>query len=93
MRGSFNVSSINEVKYYMLLTNQATLRIWYFTYKHKNETFKLFRDWKTQVKNESKYKLKIVRIDNNTEFINDDFKILLRDSKVIIKFIVTYTLE
>ena len=91
LRGPFNVSSVNEVKYYMLLTNQATLRIWYFTYKHKNETFKLFRDWKTQVKNELEYKLKIVRIDNDTEFINDDFKILLKNLKVIIKLIVTYT--
>ena len=27
LRGLFNVLSINEVKYYMLLTNQATLRI------------------------------------------------------------------
>ena len=45
------------------------------------------------MKNELEYKLKIVRIDNNTEFINDDFKILLRDSEVTIKPIVTYTPE
>ena len=87
------MSSVNEVKYYMLLTNQATLRIWCFTYKHKDETFKLFRDWKTQVKNELECKLKIVRINNDTKFINDDFKTLLKDSEVIIKLIVVYTSE
>ena len=42
--GPFNVPSINRAKYYMLLTDQATLRTWCFTYKHKDETFKLFRD-------------------------------------------------
>ena len=45
------------------------------------------------MKNESKYKLKIVRIDNNTEFINDDFKILFKNLEVIMKSIVIYTLE
>ena len=45
------------------------------------------------MKNESEYKLKIVRINNNTEFINDDFKTLLKDSEVTIKLIVTYIPE
>ena len=45
------------------------------------------------MKNESEYKLKIVRIDNDTEFINDDFKALLKNSEVIMKFIVIYTSE
>ena len=47
--GPFNVPSINGATYYMLLTDQATLRTWCFTYKHKSETYKLFKEWKTEV--------------------------------------------
>ena len=68
--GPFNVPSINGAKYYMLLTDQITLRTWYYTYKHKDETFQLFKDWKTMVENELGYKVKIVRLDNGTKFIN-----------------------
>ena len=45
------------------------------------------------MKNELKYKLKIIRIHNNTEFINDDFKILFKNFEVTIKFIVIYILK
>ena len=45
------------------------------------------------MENESGCKLKIVRIDNGTEFINDEFKTLLKDSGVIMKPTVAYTPE
>ena len=64
--GPINVPSVNGAKIYMLLADQSTLRTWCFTYKHKDEAYKLFRDWKTQVENESGCKLKIIRIDNAT---------------------------
>ena len=45
------------------------------------------------MKNESDCRLKIVRIDNGIEFINDEFKTLLKDSGVILKFTVVYISE
>ena len=91
--GPFNVPSINGAKYYMLLTDQATLRTWCFTYKHKDETYNLFREWKIEVENQSGCKVKIVRLDNGTEFINDDFKELFKRSGIIMEPTVAYTPE
>ena len=45
------------------------------------------------MKNESGYKLKIVRINNDIKFINDDFKVLLKNSEVTMKLTVIYTPE
>ena len=43
-----------------------------------------------QVKNESNYRVKIVRLDNEIEFINDKFRKLFKNSEVILKFVVIY---
>ena len=91
--GPFNVPSINGAKYYMLLTDQATLRTWCYTYQHKDETYKLFRDWKTEVENQSGCKVKIVRLDNGTEFVNKDFKEHFKDSGIVWEPTVAYTPE
>ncbi len=77
------MQSINGAKYYILLTDQATSRTWCFTFKHKDETYKLFRDWKTEVETQSGCKVKIVRFDNGGEFINNDFKEHFKDSRII----------
>ena len=91
--GPFNVPSINGAKYYMLLTDQATLRTWCFTFKHKDEVFKLFKDWKTEVETQSGCKVKIVRFDNGGEFINQEFKEHFKDSGIVWEPTVAYTPE
>ena len=91
--GPFNVPSVDGAKFYMLLTDQATLRTWCFTYKSKDETTKLFREWKTQVENESGCKVKIVRFDNGREFINKELESILKDSGIMIEASVPYTPE
>ena len=91
--GPFNVPSINGARYYMLLTDQATLRTWCFTFKHKDEAYKLFRNWKTEVENQSGCKVKIVRFDNGGEFINDEFKEHFKDSGIVWEPTVPYTPE
>ena len=91
--GPLNVASINGAKFYMLLTDQATLRTWCYTYQQKGETFKLFSQWKTKVETQSGCKLKIVRFDNGTEFINEGFKQHFKDSGIICEPTVAYTPE
>ena len=87
------MASYNGARYYMLLTDQATLRTWCYTYKHKDETFQLFKDWKTMVENESGCKAKAVRVDNGTEFINQQFKDLFKATGIMWEPTVPYTPE
>ena len=91
--GPFNIASYNGAKIYMLLTDQATLRTWCYTYKHKDETFQLFKDWKTMVETESGCKVKAVRVDNGTEFINQQFKDLFNATGMMWEPTVPYTPE
>lgn len=91
--GPYNVPSIDGAKYYMLLTDQATLRTWCYTYKHKDDTFQIFKDWKIMVENESGCKVKLVRLDNGTEFINLQFKELFKATGIILEPTVAYTPE
>ena len=91
--GPFNVPSYSGAKYYMLLTDQATLRTWCFTYKQKDETFRLFRDWKTMVENEAGLKVKRVRLDNGKELINQEFMDLFKETGMMWEPSVPYTPE
>jgi len=45
------------------------------------------------VENQSGCKVKIVRIDNGTKYINDRFRKLFRDTGVVYKLIAVYTPE
>jgi transposase InsO family protein len=42
--------------------------------RHKSETFAKFKLWKAEVKNQTGKKVKCLRTDNGTEYINDEFK-------------------
>jgi len=45
------------------------------------------------VENQSGFKVKIVRIDNGTKYINNRFKNLFRATDVVYKLIAVYTPE
>ena len=45
------------------------------------------------MKNESGCKVKIVRIDNKTEFVNDEFKEYFKNSGIVWESTVVYTSE
>ena len=83
--------SINGAKYYILLTDQATLRTQYYTYKYKDETFQLFKDQKTMIENELGYKVKIVRLDNRIKFINQKFIDLFKEIGIVQEPTIAYT--
>ena len=91
LRDSYNVPFINNTKYYILLTNQATLRTWYYIYVYKNNIFTHFKKWQLQVENESSYRVKIVRLNNNIEFIDDRFRKLFQGLGVMLESTVIYT--
>jgi len=45
------------------------------------------------IKNQSSFKVKIVRIDNDTKYINDRFRKLFRDTGIVYKLTAVYTPE
>ena len=49
--GPYNVPSVNDAKFYMLLTNQAILRTWCYTFAYKDAIFSNFKKWQLQVEN------------------------------------------
>jgi len=77
----------------MLLTDEATSYTWYYTFKNKDDVYKLFTEWKTIVKNQSGFKVKIVRTDNDTKYINNRFKNLFRATGVVYELTAVYNSE
>jgi len=77
----------------MLLTDEATGDTWCYTFKNKDDAYELFAEWKTMVENQSGFKVKIVRIDNGTEYINDRFRNLFRATGVVCEPTAVYTPE
>lgn len=50
-----------------------TMRAWTFTIRTHNEAFDIFKQWKALVENQKGSKVKMLRIDNGLEFVNEIF--------------------
>ena len=48
-------------------------KVWAYFLKEKSETFKVFKEWKTLLENQTGKKINRLRIDNGLEFCNHQF--------------------
>ncbi|WOH08153.1 hypothetical protein DCAR_0727590 [Daucus carota subsp. sativus] len=62
-RGPSRVESLGGHRYFVLM----------FIIKHKSEAFKIFKQWKTVVENQTGKKIKRLRTDNGLEFCSSKF--------------------
>ena len=60
-------------------------------YKQKSEVFKVFKQWKVLVENQTGKKIKSLRIDNGMEFCSSEFDELCRDEGIARHQIVCHT--
>jgi hypothetical protein len=59
--------------------------------RHKSEMFAKFKLWKAKVKNQTGKKVKCLRIDNDTEYTNDEFRDFCEQHVIKRHFIVRKT--
>ncbi|KAL8133942.1 hypothetical protein AgCh_009127 [Apium graveolens] len=65
-----NIMSINKKRYTLVIVDDFTRYTWVYFLHRKDETPKILLDHIRQIENGSTHKVKILRIDNGTEFKN-----------------------
>ena len=65
--------SFGESQYFVTFTDDFSRKVWVYCLKQKSEVFAKFKQWKTEVKNQTWRKIKYLKSDNGTEYIDSQF--------------------
>ncbi|KAK1423646.1 hypothetical protein QVD17_18952 [Tagetes erecta] len=78
-------------RYFLLIVDDYSRYMWVFIIKTKDEALEKFKDFKTQVENESKYRLKMLRTDRGGEFNSQLFNDYCRKEGIKRQLTAPYT--
>ena len=67
------VSSLDGSNYYVTFIDDATRKTWVYCIQKKFDVFNTFKKRKALVENETRKKLKCLRLDNGGEYCNKEF--------------------
>ena len=70
--------SFSRFKYYYVLIDEATNKLWLRFLHKKSDAFMEFKGWKVEVESQSSYKVKCLRTDNGGEFTSNAFEEYLK---------------
>lgn len=71
--GPFSVRSHGHAHYFVSFIDDFTRKVFAYPIKSKSDVFTKFVEFKNYVENQSERKIKILRSDNGTEYINNAF--------------------
>jgi hypothetical protein len=71
--GPAQVSSLGGSCYYVNFLDDATRKTWVYCIRQKYNVFYTFKKWKDLVENETRKRLKCLRLDNGGEYCNKEF--------------------
>ncbi|GKF88145.1 retrovirus-related pol polyprotein from transposon TNT 1-94, partial [Tanacetum coccineum] len=81
-RGPSRVESMSCCRYFLLIVDDYSRKVWVHFLIYKNEAFSKFKEWKQLVENQTGRKLKKLRTDNSLEFCNQEFNNLCKESGI-----------
>lgn len=91
--GPMEQTGIGGVRYFMILKDEATRFRFFYSLTQKSEVNELIEDFLTQCENMWNVKVKQIRCDNGSEFINEKNKEVLSKRGIIFERIAPYTPE
>jgi len=59
--------------------------------KHKDQTLESFKNFKALVENQTNLKIKMLRLDNEGEYNNNEFNVYYTKYEIKRKFMIPYT--
>ena len=65
----------------MSIIDDYSRRVWVYILKNKSDAFEKFKEWHTLVENQIGTKLKVLRTDNDLEFILEQFNEFLHEMR------------
>lgn len=89
--GPLKAKSIGGCKWFVTFIDDYTRKVFVYPMKQKSEVFKKFIDFKNFAERQSDCKLKILRSDNGTEYINKIFDDFCSNNGVLHQKSVPYT--
>ena len=81
--GPCPVTSMNGAKWFVTFIDCFTRMTWIYLMKQKSEVLKCFQDFHKMVTTQFNGKVQILRSDNGTEYINNEFKAYLSEQGML----------
>ena len=76
--GKITPSSLGGANYFLTFIDDATKYTWVYFLKTKDECFQRFKEWKALVENQFQRAIKVLRTDNEGEYVSNDFENFLK---------------
>lgn len=73
LAGPMEVESLGGNKYFLIFVDDCSRKTFLYLLKSKTEVFAKFKEFKALVENQTGKKIKKLRTDNGTEYVNSDF--------------------
>jgi len=77
-----SVSSVGGAKYFLTFIDDHLRKIYIYFLNNKSEVLKKFKSFKAFVEKQSGRKIKVLRTDNGREYINHEFKELIKSEGI-----------
>jgi hypothetical protein len=71
--GPTQVSSLGGSCYYVTFIDDSTRKTWVYCIRQKYDVFDIFKKWKDLVENETRTRLKCLRLNNGGEYYCKEF--------------------
>lgn len=91
MVGPMETLSIGKARYILTFIDDFSKRAFVYFLKSKSEAFETFLEFKNYVENQAECKIKIVRTDNGTEYVNNRFESLFKSAGIKHQLTAPYT--
>lgn len=91
--GPMQTASLGGARYFVTFIDDFSRKVYVFTIKSKAEVLDKFIEYKNRVENELNKKIKILRSDNGTEYVNKNFNNYLKKFGIIHQTTNPYTPE
>jgi hypothetical protein len=88
--GPMTVASLNGYWYYVLFIDDHSRKTWIYFLKNKDGVFAKFQEFKAQVENLTKRKIKVLRSDNGGEYTSKDFNNFCIEAGIKREYTVPY---
>ncbi|KAL4385198.1 hypothetical protein GQ457_15G013980 [Hibiscus cannabinus] len=91
--GPMKISSMNDIKYFVLFIDDLTMMCWVYFLKSKLNMLSTFKEFKIFVENQSACKLKVLRTNKGREYVSNEFNDLCRYSRILHQLTIPQTSE
>jgi transposase InsO family protein len=89
--GPAPITSYNDFRYFIIFIDDFSIITWLYLMKNKNEVFSHFQNFANLIETQYNTKIKILRTDNGTEFINQKFSNFTKSRGIIHQTSCVYT--